>query len=89
MDMVGTVNSGRHSPGHQPDAKVAGPLGQLLLDRRCAAQIGANRLGAIQIALPLAKQGEVLRQQHQQRPLGWQGRQLGGYLLPVILPVTA
>lgn len=84
VDMVGTCDGGRHSPGHQPDAVIAGPFSQLLLDR--ALTYG---LGPIQITLPFAKQGEVLRQQHQQRPLFGQGRQFGGDLLPVILPVTA
>ncbi len=93
VDMVGTGDGGRHGPRHQPDTVVTGPFGQLLLDRRCSAQIGggigAYGLGPVQIALPLAKQGEILRQQHQQRPLLGQQGQLGGDLLPVILPVTA
>ncbi len=93
VDMVGTGDSRRHGTGHQPDAIIAGPFSQLLLNGRGFAQIGAgvgaNRLGTIQIALTFAKEGKVLRQQHQQRPLFGQGGQLGGDLLPVILPVTA
>ncbi len=89
VDMVGTGDGGRHGPGHQPDTVVTGPFGQLLLDRRCSAQSGTYGLGPVQIALSLTKQGEVLRQQYQQRPLPGQQGQLGGDLLPVILPVTA
>lgn len=88
VDMVGICDGGRHScrhsPGHQPDAVIACPFSQLLLDR--ALTYG---LGPIQITLPFAKQGKVLRQQHQQRLLFGQGRQFCGDLLPVILPVTA
>ncbi|MNP67399.1 hypothetical protein D3C76_1632300 [compost metagenome] len=46
-----------------------------------------DRFGVVQIALAFAKQGEVFRQQHQQGARFGQGRQLGGDLLPVILPV--
>ncbi len=93
VDMVGICDGGRHGSGHQPDAVIAGPFSQLLLDGRCSAQIGAGAgaycLGTIQIALSFAKQGKVLRQQHQQRPLFGQGRQFSDDLRPVILPVTA
>ena len=82
--MIGPGDGGGHGPGHQPDAVLAGPLGQLGLDGAIT-----DRLGPVQVALTLAKQGEVLRQQGQQRPPGRQRGQLGGDLFPVILPLTA
>ncbi|MNY47561.1 hypothetical protein D3C86_1828400 [compost metagenome] len=84
VDMVGTGDGGGHGTGHQPDPVLPRPGGQLGLDRALT-----QGLCAIQIALALAEQGEVFRQQHQQGALLGQGRQLGGDLCPVIMPVTA
>ncbi|MNT12546.1 hypothetical protein D3C72_1474770 [compost metagenome] len=84
VDMVGAGDGGGHGPSHQPDPVLPRPGGQLGLDRALT-----QGLCAIQIALALAEQGEVFRQQHQQGALLGQGRQLGGDLCPVILPVTA
>ncbi|MNG21732.1 hypothetical protein D3C84_1061320 [compost metagenome] len=84
VDMVGTGDGGGHGPGHQPDPVLPRPGGQLGLDGPLT-----QGLCPVQIALALAEQGKVFRQQHQQGALPGQRRQLGGNLCPVILPVTA